>query len=104
MARHGRRGSSAVIEITDSGVYSEPLAIALEARREPPDPRRQPHAPVLRLLDYMTDRARRAARSTGKQGSRFMLDGLIVTGRGIQVIGPTARDAEQRRAGRPRAT
>lgn len=82
-----------VIEIQDSAAYSEPLAIALEAGESLQIRAANRTRPVIRLLDYMTDRPD-AFTVSGKQGSRFKLDGLLITGRGMQVAGPDRGDAE----------
>jgi hypothetical protein len=81
------RPKSAVIEIIDSGVYTEPLNIIL-AKDESLQLRAANHArPVIRLLDYLVDRPDPFS-VTGAAGSRFTLDGLLITGRGIAVFGP----------------
>jgi hypothetical protein len=82
-----RRLRNAVIEVGDGGVYSEQLNFELgdgeslilrAANRE---------RPVIRLLDWQTDRPDSLSVS-GRPGSRFTLDGLLVTGRGLQMEGP----------------
>ena len=87
------RLNAAVIEVQDSAVYSEPLAIALEAGESLQIRAANRTRPVIRLLDYMTDRPD-AFTVSGKKASRFKLDGLIVTGRGMQVSGPDRSDSE----------
>jgi hypothetical protein len=88
-----QRLRAAVIEIGDSAVYTEPLSIALEAGESLQIRAGNGNRPVLRLLDYMTERPDAFAIS-GKQGSRFALDGLLVTGRGLQISGadPSSED------------
>jgi hypothetical protein len=83
--------AAAVIEIVDSAAYSEPLAIVLEAGESLQIRAANRTRPVIRLLDYMAERPD-AFTITGKQASRFTLDGVIVTGRGLQVIGPDRSD------------
>jgi hypothetical protein len=85
---------AAVIEIQDSAAYSEPLAITLEAGESLQIRGANRTRPVIRLLDYMTDRPD-AFTVSGKQGSRFKLDGLLVTGRGVQVAGPDRAEPER---------
>lgn len=85
---------AAVIEILDSSAYSEPLAIELEAGEYLQIRAADRARPVIRLLDYMADRPDSFTVS-GKAGSRLVLDGLLVAGRGILVSGPS-RDAEER--------
>jgi hypothetical protein len=87
------RLNAAVIEIRDSAVYSEPLSITLEAGESLQIRAANRTRPVIRLLDYMTDRPD-AFMVSGKKASRFKLDGLIVTGRGMQVSGPDRSDPE----------
>lgn len=78
---------AAVVEITDSGVYTQQLNVTL-ARNESLQIRAANRTrPVIRLLDYYAERPD-AFSVTGGQGSRFTLDGLLVTGRGIQMYGP----------------
>jgi hypothetical protein len=78
-----------VIEITDSGVYTEPLDIELEE-----DERLQIRAanykrPVIRQEDWEPDRSENVT-ITGKARSRFTLDGLLVAGRGLKIEGNLA--------------
>lgn len=84
---------AAVIEITDSGVYTEHLDIHLPAKASLQIRAAVGLRPVLRL-DDLTDRSDSFSLS-GAKGSRFMLDGLLVTGRGIQVAGPDDESREQ---------
>ena len=84
---------AAVIEIGDSAAYSEPLTISLEAGESLQIRAANRARPVLRMLDYMSDRPD-ALTISGKQGSRFKLDGLVVMGRGIYVSGPDRADSE----------
>ena len=85
---------AAVIEIQDSEAYSEPLAFTLETGESLQLRAANRTRPVIRLLDYMSSRTDAFAVS-GKRGSRFMLDGLIVTGRGVQINGPDRNDTER---------
>jgi hypothetical protein len=87
------RLDAAVIEIQDSAVYSEPIAIALEAGESLQLRAASRTRPVIRLLDYMANRSD-AFTVSGKKASRFKLDGLIVTGRGMQVNGPDRSNPE----------
>jgi hypothetical protein len=82
-----RPGPSAVVEITDSGVYTEKLNLALDAYESLQIRASNRTRPVIRLLDYMTDQPD-AFRIRGAKGSRFTLDGIMVTGRGVLVQGP----------------
>jgi hypothetical protein len=82
-------GPSAVIEITDSGAYTEKLDLALDALESLQIRAANRTRPAIRLLDYMSDQPD-AFRIRGQQGSRFTLDGVMVTGRGVIVQGPEA--------------
>jgi hypothetical protein len=84
---------AAAIEIIDSAVYSEQLAVRLERGESLQIRAARAARPVIRLLDYMTDQPD-AFTVAGKQASRFTLDGLVVTGRGLQVRGPERGDPD----------
>jgi hypothetical protein len=91
-AAHYAELRAAVVEIQDSAVYAEPLTIALEAGESLEIRAANRRRPIIRLLDYMTSGSD-ALLITGKAGSRFSLDGLIVSGRGLQVRGPEHGDS-----------
>jgi hypothetical protein len=76
----------AVIEITDSGVYVEPISISLKAKQTLQLRAANRKRPVIRLLDWQTSQPN-DLHITGEADSWFTLDGLLVTGRGIQVEG-----------------
>lgn len=74
----------AVVEIIDSGVYTERFNIILEQNQSLQIRAANHTRPVIRLLDYLTD----APDSLGvvvKPGSRLTLDGLLITGRGVHI-------------------
>jgi hypothetical protein len=76
----------AIIEFTNSGVYVLPIGVTLQAGcalelRAAPETR-----PIIRLLDWQTDRPD-SMTITGGRGSRFVLDGIMVAGRGVRVEG-----------------
>lgn len=85
----------AAVELTDTGAYQEQIEIRLDrgdrfALRAAPGTR-----PVLRLLDWYSNRPD-ALRIVGTgEGSgplpRITLDGLIVTGRSVRVLGPVGQ-------------
>ncbi|WP_394437062.1 hypothetical protein [Streptomyces sp. SGAir0957] len=84
-------GAEAVIEITHSGTYQEQLDFDLE-----PGDRLELRAaegtrPVIRLLDWYSNRPD-ALNIRGNPGDgpppRMVLDGLLITGRGVNVTGP----------------
>lgn len=79
----------AVIEITNSGVYVLPINIVLDAGHRLTLRAASGTRPVLRLLDWQTDRPDNLS-VEGAAGSRFTLDGLVVTGRGMQIEGDLA--------------
>ncbi|HSW27461.1 MAG TPA: hypothetical protein VLJ62_32185 [Burkholderiaceae bacterium] len=76
----------AVIEITDSGDYVLPRHIDLAAGHCLQLRAAQHTRPVLRLLDWETDEPD-SLRVHGDAGSRFTLDGILLTGRGVRVQG-----------------
>ena len=84
--------ADAVIEFIDSGAYSEREPVI---RLDPGDKLEiraaQGERPVLRLFDWETNRPDalriEGVRGEGKPG-RIILDGLLVTGRGVRVSGP----------------
>ena len=80
----------AVIEITDSGVYVEPINIELKNGQQSLQLRAANRKrPIIRLLDWQTDRPD-SMTITGDAGSRFILDGMLVTGRGLHLTGDLA--------------
>ncbi|AOK29758.1 MULTISPECIES: hypothetical protein [Burkholderia] len=76
----------AVIEIVDSGVYVEPIAITLQAGQSLQLRAANRQRPVLRLLDWQPS-APDQLDIGGDGPSWFTLDGIIVTGRGLQAGG-----------------
>ena len=77
----------AVIEIGDSRVYVEPIHVEFTAGQESLQLRAaNGRRPVIRLLDWQTSQPD-ALTVFGKGGDRFVLDGIMVTGRGLQVSG-----------------
>ncbi|ORT60657.1 hypothetical protein [Streptomyces sp. CB03238] len=90
--RAGRCGPEGVIEITHSGAYQEQLDFDLD-----PGDRLQLRAaegtrPVIRLLDWYSNRPDalniRALGDCSGDAPRILLDGLLITGRGLNVTGP----------------
>ncbi len=79
--------AQAVIEIMDSGVYTLPIRVHLKAEHDLQLRAANGARPIIRLLDYMADRPD-AFTVTGEAGSRFTLDGLLVNGRSLQILGP----------------
>jgi hypothetical protein len=80
---------NAVIEITDSGVYVEPIVISLDENQSLQLRAANRKRPVIRLLDWQTAMPDSLS-VTGKAHSWFTLDGVVVTGRGVEIIGEIA--------------
>ncbi len=80
---------NAVIEITDSGVYVEPISVSLKAKQTLQIRAANRKRPVIRLLDWRTCQSDDLT-VTGEPETWFTLDGLLVTGRGVQVQGHVA--------------
>ncbi|NUK70705.1 hypothetical protein HRW23_08105 [Streptomyces lunaelactis] len=90
--RAGRCGPEGIIEITHSGAYQEQLDFDLD-----PGDRLELRAaegtrPVIRLLDWYSNRPDalniRAQEGCEGDAPRIVLDGLLITGRGLNVTGP----------------
>jgi hypothetical protein len=85
-----------VIEITDSGAYQEQLEFVLSERDRLELRAADGVRPVLRLLDWYSNRPDSLQikgiddreGEHAKPTSRFTMDGLLVTGRGVSVTGP----------------
>jgi hypothetical protein len=80
---------NAVIEITDSGVYVEPINLSLKANQALQIRAANRKRPVIRLLDWQTSQPDDLS-VTGEAGTWFTLDGLLITGRGVRVEGDLA--------------
>jgi hypothetical protein len=80
------RPKDAVIEITDSGVYVEPISVSLKANQTLQIRAANRKRPVIRLLNWQTSQPNDLT-VTGEAGTWFTLDGLLITGRGIQIDG-----------------
>ncbi len=80
------RARVVVIEIQDSGVYTEQISINLDPGEYLQLRAAQRKRPVIRLLDYQSSLPD-ALSIQGRKGSRFILDGLTIGGRGIQING-----------------
>jgi hypothetical protein len=88
---------SAVIEIQDSGVYTEQLKIDLKAR-ESLQIRAANCRPVIRLLDYQVGVAD-AFSITGENGSRLTLEGLLIMGRALRIHNPDSSEKGESKHG-----
>jgi hypothetical protein len=86
--------NDAVIEISDGGVYVEPINIELRPGQSLQLRAANRQRPVIRLLDWQTDLPDALAVQMGAR-SRFTLDGILVTGRGVHLTGPRSDDGEE---------
>jgi hypothetical protein len=86
---HTDKPLHAVVEITDSGAYVEPIAVELGKDQSLQIRAARQRRPVLRLLDWQTSQPDSLTVS-GATGSAFTLDGLLITGRSVQVQGDLA--------------
>ncbi len=78
--RHG------IIEITDSGAYTEQIKITMLRGKSLQIRAANLRRPVLRLLDYKPS-GLDAVVVIGAENARFDIDGLLVSGRGLEVKG-----------------
>ena len=78
--------AEAVIEITDSGVYAEPIQITLAKGQTLQLRAGNRVRPVINLLDWGSS-APDGLSVTGAGECWFVLDGVVVTGRGMEVDG-----------------
>ncbi len=79
----------AVIEITDSGVYVEPISISLKAKQTLQIRAGNRKRPIIRLVEWQTSLPN-DLRVKGEKDTWFALDGLLITGRGVQIEGDIA--------------
>ena len=77
---------NAVIELTDSGVYVEPINFVLKDKQTLQLRAANRKRPVIRIVDWQTCLPDSLSVSGGK-GSWFTLDGVMVTGRPVQISG-----------------
>ena len=77
---------NAVIEIIDSDVYAEPVAVQLATNQTLQLRAANRKRPVIRLLDWQAPESYGLSIS-GEGPSWFVLDGVVVTGGGMQVSG-----------------
>lgn len=90
--------TNAVIEITDSGVYVEPISITLNPGQTLQLRAANGKRPVIRLLNWQTsapdnltiEGLANTDTPSAEPTSWFTLDGIVVTGRGVQVQGDVA--------------
>jgi len=77
---------AAVIEIQDSGVYTEQINVELQPGEYLQLRAAQRKRPIIRLLDYLASLPD-AFKVQGQKQSRLTLDGLLIAGRGVQING-----------------
>jgi hypothetical protein len=87
----------AVVEILDSAAYVEQIQIRLAPEQYLQLRAANRTRPLIRLLDWQTDRPD-ALTVRMSAGSRFVLDGILVSGRGISVVGGENIPAKGERA------
>ncbi len=92
---NGSRVPEAIIEITNSGAYQEQIEFVVEPGERLELRAAEGARPVIRLLDWYSNRpdalvirANPAAEGDCRKRPRVVLDGLLVTGRGVSVSGP----------------
>jgi hypothetical protein len=79
----------AVVEITDSGIYTEQINVSLKTGQSLQLRAANRKRPLIRLLDWQT-LAPDNLTVSGEADTWFILDGLLVTGRGVQIQGDLA--------------
>lgn len=77
----------AVIEITRSGVYAQPMRLQLKAGHSLQIRAANRARPIILLQDNIIDQPD-ALTISGQARSRVTLDGLMIAGRSVQVLGP----------------
>lgn len=82
-----QRPRALIVELAESGVYEGSLDLQLEPGEAIQLRAAERTRPILRLLDVRASQPD-ALSIAGQAGSRVLLDGLLVMGRGIEVQGP----------------
>ncbi|TAM62890.1 MAG: hypothetical protein EPN49_03065 [Rhodanobacter sp.] len=77
-----------IVELAESGVYEGSIDLRLDVGEAIQLRAAERTRPVLRLLDVRASQPD-ALSISGHAGSRVLLDGLLIVGRGIEVQGPT---------------
>jgi hypothetical protein len=78
--------AEALIEIADSGVYTEQLEIALKQGQSLQLRAANGARPIIHMLDWRTS-APDSLRVTGNGDCWLVLDGIVISGRGVQIEG-----------------
>jgi hypothetical protein len=81
--------ANAVIELSDSGVYVEQISVELKEKQTLQIRAANRKRPVIRILDWQTSLSDSLSVS-GAKGAWFTLDGVLVTGRSVQISGDIA--------------
>ncbi|BAZ37722.1 hypothetical protein NIES4101_36450 [Calothrix sp. NIES-4101] len=81
---HEQKYRQAVIEISDSGVYTERFDWYLQPNQNLQLRAANRKRPVIRLLDYQAETTD-SLHITLQAGNRLSLDGLLIVGRGVQI-------------------
>lgn len=81
-----------IIELAESGIYEGSIDLQLDAGEAIQLRAAERTRPILRLLDVRASQPD-ALSVGGAAGSRLLLDGLLIVGRGVEVHGPTDDDS-----------
>lgn len=84
-----QKPKDAVIEIRDSGFYADPIEVELAREQTLQIRAASETRPVIRLLDRQPGRPD-SLRVQGEAGSRFTIDGLMISGRPVRAEGALA--------------
>jgi hypothetical protein len=85
-----KRLQHAVVEITDSGLYEESIEVHLGEQQSLQLRAASATRPVIGLSNVKRAQVD-ALTVSGRRGSRFTLDGVMVLGRAVHVLGPRVR-------------
>jgi len=88
---HAQRPRALIVELAESGLYEGRIELRLEKGEAIQIRAAERTRPVVRLLDVRASQPD-ALTIAGRSGSRVLLDGLLVVGRGIEVQGPADDD------------
>ena len=88
--KNDEKNRDAIIEIEDSGAYTEKIKIALDGGDRLELRAANGKRPIIRLLDWklnQPDSLKVEGRGKSGDPGRLTLDGLLITGRGVTVTG-----------------
>lgn len=83
-----------IIELAESGIYEGAIDLQLEAGEAIQLRAAERTRPILRLLDVRASQPD-ALNIGGANGSRVLLDGLLIVGRGVEVHGPEDSESSE---------